>query len=136
MEDEDDLIAPPSPWPMTGGHGMLVILHLLDGALMIGVTLFAPPWAGEQPLAHYGFPEVSSADLQWGLTGMILFATVVAIGFSTAATVASFRLVSRFKLQGARLITGLAGGLIVAHGIGCAAGLAACVLASTMIYNG
>lgn len=121
---------------MTGGHGMLVLLHLLNGALMIGVTLFAPPWAGEQPLAAYGFPEVSAVDLQWGLTGMIVFATIVSIGFSTAATVAGFRLVARFKAQGTRLVVALTASLLIAHGIGCAAGLGACVLASTMIYNG
>lgn len=121
---------------MTGGHGMLVLLHLLNGSLMIGVTLFAPPWAGNQPLAAYGFPDVSSSDLQWGLTGMIVFATVVSIGFSTAATVAGFRLVARFKLQGGKLVAGLATALLLAHSIGCGAGIAACVLASTMIYNG
>lgn len=139
VEDDDDLIAPASPWPITGGHGMAVLLHLLNGVLLIGVVSFSPPWAGAFPLATYGerFADVASADLQWGVAGMIAFATLISIVSSSLITAAGFRLVGGFrKLQGTRRGAVLAASLLLAHLLGCAAGIGAVLFASGVIYVG
>ena len=138
MED-DELIAPASPWPVASGHLMAVLLHLVDGALLLGVLLFSPPWAGENPLAVYGerFAHVKAADLQWSAGGMVVFATLIAIVSSTAFTVAGFRLFATWRgLKEPRRSVALFAVLLVAHVLGCVAGIGAVLLASGYAFIG
>lgn len=137
--EDDALIAPASPWPVASGHLMAVLLHLVDGALLLGVVLWSPPWAGENPLAVYSerFAEVTAADLQWSVAGMVIFATLIAIVASTGFTVAAFRVLSTFRrLQEPRRSAVLFAALAVAHALGCAAGIAAAMLASGVAFVG
>ena len=129
VEDDEALIPEASPWPLAGGHGSAILLHLLNGALLIGVVLLAPA-----PFPEAGAPFT---ELRIGAAGMIGFATLVSIGFSTIATVASFRLISRFKkLPPARRSLALFGSLVLAHLVGCGAGFGAVGLASGFAYFG
>ena len=129
MEDDENLIPEASPWPTAGAHGTAVLLHLLNGALLIGVLLLAPA-----PFPAAGAPLT---ELRIGAAGMAAFATVVSIGFATIATVASFRLVRRFnRLSPSRRSLALAGSLVGSHLLGCCAGFGAVGLASGFAYFG
>ncbi len=118
-DDTDELMLElASPAPLAGVHGMLLALHALSGACFVAAVLLAPAVVPEQgdPLSHSR--GVAAA--------LVVFATVVAMGFSTLLTVTVYRTTRLFpKWSASRQRIAMMIGVLVAHGIGCGAAVGA-----------
>lgn len=117
-DDDENLIPPASPWPVVVAHLLALGLHVIDGlSAVVLLQLAPPPWDGAgEPMTT---PRV------WA-SGLAVFATIAAVGFSTGFTVIVYRTVSMFrKWSPVRRRATLAGGMLVAHALGCTAALAA-----------
>lgn len=115
--DDDDLPPLAGPLPLFGGHLLGVLTHVGAGVTAVVVALFVPgihPAAGE-PLGQ----------IRVWLAGIGAFSTFVTVVFSTIAVLAGYRLIAAFLRRQSSTVQRVAMvvAVLVAHGVGCSAGL-------------
>lgn len=115
---DDDLPPFPSPLPMFATHALGMAVHAAGGLCLIGLVLFGPP-------LHPLMGEALSSTRAW-LAGIAGFSTLVTLFTSSVIVLASLRLLTIFAMKRPPgLVRALMlAAVLLAHGVGCGAGIA------------